>query len=85
MFRAHEWANRRDTFESFELFARWVMPRYQGSLDTITASRDWCRENRKTIFSPTTAAVKKAYTDAGREAPADFDMRLLGARDIEKK
>ena len=85
MFRAHEWANRRDTFESFELFARWVMPRYQGSLDTITASRDWCRENRKTIFSPTTAAVKKAYTDAGREAPADFDMRLLGARDVEKK
>lgn len=85
MFRAHEWANRRNTFESFELFARWVMPRYQGSLDTITASRDWCRENRKTIFSPTTAAVKKAYTDAGREAPADFDMRLLGARDIEKK
>ena len=85
MFRAHEWANRRDTFESFELFARWVMPRYQGSLDTITASRDWCRENRKTIFSPTTAAVKKAYTDAGHEAPADFDMRLLGARDVEKK
>jgi limonene 1,2-monooxygenase len=85
MFRAHEWANRRNTFESFELFARWVMPRYQGSLDTITASRDWCRDNRKTIFAPMTAAVKKAYTDAGREAPADFDMRLLGARDIEKK
>ena len=85
MFRAHEWANRRDTFESFELFARWVMPRYQGSLDTITRSRDWCRTNRETIFSPTTAAVKKAYTDAGREAPADFDMRLLGARDLKKQ
>ena len=85
MFRAHEWANRRDTFESFELFARWVMPRYQGSLDTITSSRDWCRTNRETIFSPTTAAVKKAYTDAGREAPADFDMRLLGARDLKKQ
>ena len=84
MFRAHEWANRRHTLESFELFARWVMPRYQGSLDSIVASRDWCRDNRRTIFAPVSAAVKKAYTDAGHEAPDDYKLRLLGARDIEK-
>jgi limonene 1,2-monooxygenase len=83
MFRAHEWANREDTFRSFELFARWVMPQFQGSLDSIVASRDWARNNRKSIFAPVTAAVKKAYTDAGHQAPADYNLRLLGARDAE--
>ena len=35
LFRAHEWANREQTMRSYELFARYVMPRFQGSLDTI--------------------------------------------------
>ena len=33
LFRAHEWANREQTLRSFELFARYVMPHFQGSLD----------------------------------------------------
>jgi limonene 1,2-monooxygenase len=85
MFRAHEWANRRDTFESFELFARWVMPQFQGSVDAVHASQAWCRENRETIFAPSVAAVHKAYTDAGKTAPEDFKLRLLGARDVDEK
>ncbi len=85
MFRAHEWANRRETFESFELFARWVMPRFQGSLDSVIGSRDWARANRKDIFVPSIAAVEKAYTDAGRAAPSDFKARLLGTMDEDKK
>ena len=85
MFRATEWANRADTMKSYELFARWVMPRYQGSIDTLAASQKWARENRPTIFAPSVAAVKKAYTDAGREAPEDYKQRLLGARDTEQK
>ena len=31
LFRSHEWANREQTLRSYELFARWVMPRFQGS------------------------------------------------------
>ncbi len=85
MFRATEWANRVDTLKSFELFARWVMPRYQGSLDAPLASQQWARDNRQSIFSPSVAAVEKAYTDAGRKAPQDFNQRLLGARDIASK
>lgn len=84
MFRCHEWANRRDTMTSFELFARWVMPVFQGSLEMPTKSRDWARENRKTIFAPNVAAIEKAYTDAGREAPEDYRIRLSGARDVNK-
>jgi limonene 1,2-monooxygenase len=82
MFRAHEWANREQTMRSFELFARWVMPRFQGSLDTVRASQEWARSNRKTIFGPNVAAVKKAFTDAGREVPEEFRARTPGARDV---
>src|SRR2546421_10202529 len=48
LFRAHEWANREQTLRSYELFARYVMPRFQGSLTTVQASNDWARANRKT-------------------------------------
>lgn len=82
MFRAHEWADREQTLRSFELFARWVMPRFQGSLDTVVASRDWARANRKTVFGPNVEAVRRAYVDAGRDVPAEYRTRLTGARDV---
>ena len=52
LFRAHEWANREQTLRSYELFARYVMPRFQGSLDTIVGSNQWARENRKARVRP---------------------------------
>ena len=82
LFRAHEWATREQTLRSYELFARYVMPRFQGSLDTIVASNAWARENRKAVFGPTVAAVKKAFTDVGREVPEEFRQRTVGARDV---
>jgi limonene 1,2-monooxygenase len=81
LFRAHEWANREETLRSYELFARYVMPRFQGSLETVRASNEWARANRKTIFSPNVEAVRRAYLDAGREVPAEFRARTSGARD----
>ena len=81
LFRAHEWANREQTLRSYELFARYVMPRFQGSLDPIRGSNDWARSNRKTIFGPNVEAIKRAYTDAGREVPAEVFQRTSGARD----
>jgi limonene 1,2-monooxygenase len=83
LFRAHEWANREKTLKSYELFARYVMPRFQGSLDTVSGSNDWARGNRKTIFGPNVEAVRRAYLDAGREIPAEFRQRTSGARDVE--
>ena len=76
LFRAHEWANRRDTLESFELFARWVMPRFQGSLDMPSQSREWCSDNRAGIFGPAMGALAKAFTDVGQEVPDTMRMRL---------
>jgi limonene 1,2-monooxygenase len=83
LFRAHEWADREQTLRSYELFARYVMPRFQGSLDTIIDSNEWCRGNRKTIFGPNVPAIQKAYQDAGRPIPANFRERTSGARDVE--
>ncbi|MBV9832913.1 MAG: LLM class flavin-dependent oxidoreductase [Alphaproteobacteria bacterium] len=83
MFRAHEWADRDKTMKSFELFARWVMPRFQGSLDTVVNSREWTKANRRTIFSPNVAAIAKAYTDAGKPVPEEYKSRLAGARDSD--
>ena len=83
LFRAHEWATREQTLRSYELFARYVMPPFQGSLDTIRASNDWARGNRRTIFSPNVEAVRRAYLNAGREIPAEFRQRTSGARDVE--
>jgi limonene 1,2-monooxygenase len=69
LFMAHEWANREATLRSFELFARYVMPRFQGQIDTLHNSREWVAGNKKTIFGPNAAAIAKAFSDAGREMP----------------
>jgi limonene 1,2-monooxygenase len=82
LFRANEWATREQILRSYELFARYVMPRFQGSLDTIAASQQWAMANRKGIFGPNVAAVQKAFTDAGRVAPEEFRARTPGARDV---
>ena len=81
LFRAHEWANREETLRSYELFARYVMPRFQGSLDSVAASSEWARANRKTIFGPYIEAIRKAYADAGRPVPKEFLSRTTGGAD----
>ena len=85
LFRAHDWADREQTWRSYELFARWVMPRFQQSLETVTASHAWAVDNRKTIFSPNVAALRKAFEDSGRAVPDAFDERASGARDLKAK
>ncbi|RYY17161.1 MAG: LLM class flavin-dependent oxidoreductase, partial [Alphaproteobacteria bacterium] len=83
LFRAHDWADREQSWRSYELFARWVMPRFQQSLDMPRASHEWAVANRKTIFGPNVDALRKAFTDAGRDVPDTFHARATGARDME--
>jgi len=84
MFRANDWANREQTWRSYELFARWVMPRFQQSLETVRGSYDWAVANRKTVFSPNVEALRKAFTDHGSAVPEAFDARASGARDLKE-
>ena len=84
LFRAHEWATREQTLRSFELFARYVIPQFQGSLTTIAGSNDWARENRKQVFGSTVESVRRAFTDFGHAAPEEaIRARSLGARDLD--
>ncbi len=82
LFRAHEWANREQTMRSYELFARYVMPQFQSSLDTITGSNAFVRANRARVVGGTVEAVRRAFTDHGREVPEGFRDRTIGARDV---
>jgi limonene 1,2-monooxygenase len=66
---AHEWASTEATNRSFELFARYVAPRFQSQLDAIVGSRDWVEGNMREVFGATPAAMERAFTDAGKPLP----------------
>jgi len=82
LFRAHEWANREQTLRSYELFARYVIPQFQGSLDTVIGSNKFVRENRTRVVGGTVEAVRRAFTDHGRAVPEGYRERTIGARDV---
>jgi len=63
LFMAHEWANPAATLRSYELFAREVMPEFQGSLPTLAASRDWAAANREQFMNGAIGAIMKAIGD----------------------
>jgi limonene 1,2-monooxygenase len=75
LFRAHEWADREQTLRSYELFARYVMPRFQGSVNPIAQSQQFVAGNKAAIFSPSLAAIANAFKDAGREMPPELIAR----------
>ncbi|MBU2534196.1 MAG: LLM class flavin-dependent oxidoreductase [Alphaproteobacteria bacterium] len=85
LFRAHEWADREQTWRSYELFARYVAPHFQGSLDTLYRSNTFTRENRIEVVGRNVEAVRRAFTDTGREVPDAYRERTLGAQDIDPK
>jgi len=56
----HDWADRAATHRSYELLAREVFPRFQGSAESLTRSRDWAAENRPTFIGAAGGAVMDA-------------------------
>ncbi len=70
LFMANDWADREAMLRSYELFAREVMPRFQGSTVSLVESRDWAAENRPTFIGAATSAVMKAFADHGAEQAA---------------
>ena len=72
LFRAHEWANREQTFRSYELFARYVMPHFQGSLDSLERSYADAVEKVEIITQAGNRAIEAAHQryDATHPPPA---------------
>jgi limonene 1,2-monooxygenase len=65
---AHEWASREKTLKSYELLARYVMPRFQGSLAGIEASNAWSRAHVRQISEARTQSLERAHQDYERRA-----------------
>jgi limonene 1,2-monooxygenase len=70
LFMANDWADREAMLRSYELFAREVMPRFQGSTGSLVNSRDWAAENRPQFIGAATGAVMKAFSDHNAEKAA---------------
>jgi limonene 1,2-monooxygenase len=67
LFMGHDWADREATLRSYELCARFVVPRFQGTLGRLEASRDWAAENRGTFMGRMVEAIGKAIGDHATE------------------
>lgn len=61
LFLAHDWTTSEESRRSYELFARYVMPRLQGSLEGITASNQWAAAKRVELFNQQTQAIEQAH------------------------
>jgi limonene 1,2-monooxygenase len=70
LFMAHDWANPPATIKSYELFARDVMPEFQGSAQRTVGSRDWAATNRPEFLTHSVGAVDKAIADHQSEREA---------------
>ena len=75
LFMANDWADREAMLRSYELFAREVMPHFQGSAASLVDSRDWAAENRPTFIGAATGAVMKAFQDHNAEKAAKAEAK----------
>jgi limonene 1,2-monooxygenase len=60
---AHEWASREKTLRSYELFARYVMPQFQGTVAEIEYSQRWAAGQRELLFNKSVAGIMTAMND----------------------
>ena len=57
---AHEWAPREKVLHSYELLARYVMPRFHGTLTGIKVSNQWSRDHVGEMDAMRNRAIDKA-------------------------
>ncbi len=67
---AHDWAPREAMWRSYELLARYVMPRCQGLLESIDRSAAHVSANKQRFMSAATGAIMKAISSDRRAAEA---------------
>lgn len=61
MIVGHDWASRQARMRSFELFARHVMPRFQGSLVGLEASQRRAERNSANMRQAADQAIEEAH------------------------
>jgi len=76
LFMAHNWADWGATCRSYELFARYVMPRFQDLNEGREASMKWASSNRATFMG----AYGNAVNQEVQKHLADVKAREEGAK-----
>ncbi len=66
---AHDWAEREPMLRSYELFARYVIPRVQGLIDPVQKSADVISENKKELMEGAGQAILKAIREHNATHP----------------
>ena len=69
MMLAHEWANREGIRRSYELFARYVAPRFQGQLESVEGTQQWVATGGGAVSFSRNDVLAKAFQDAGQDVP----------------
>jgi limonene 1,2-monooxygenase len=77
---AHEWTSTEKTFRSYELWMRYVAPRFQGQIEVLEDNRNWIETRMNQVFAHTAAAQVKAFSDAGKELPEQMKQQLEAMR-----
>ncbi len=80
LLMGHEWADTEATRHSYELIARYVAPRFQGSSDSLTSSRDWAAENRPEFIGAAGNAVMSAIQKHHEEKAAKAEQKKAARR-----
>ena len=60
LIQATEWGTREQVFRSYELLARYVMPQFQGTMESLSGSYDWAVERRDELTTLRKASLEKA-------------------------
>jgi limonene 1,2-monooxygenase len=71
LFLGHDWADPQATYRSYRLFAREVMPHFQGQLAAPRRSHDWASGKRAEIFGRAGQAMMNAITKHVEERGGD--------------
>jgi limonene 1,2-monooxygenase len=77
---AHEWASTEKTWRSYELWMRYVAPRFQGQYETVVEARDWVEDAMGRVFGGLDKAFEKAFKDAGKEIPEQVQRGIEAMR-----
>jgi len=75
---AHNWADFDRTVRSYELFARYVAPRFQGVNEAREESMRWAAENRPTFIGSVAQAIGNEMQKHQKEQAAKQQVRASG-------
>ncbi|NMG41695.1 LLM class flavin-dependent oxidoreductase [Chelativorans sp. ZYF759] len=77
LFWAHDWANTEATRRSYELFAKYVAPAFQGRIESLRESEEHALRHRAEL-APQAAAARLKATEAYAAEKANENQRRVG-------